>query len=284
MATTDHFNALALYPGGQGGCGVRFADPYPDALPSDLWRINLPKATVLNLLYNIKAWNVLLSAGLKYDGTLPSRLVSSVEIGGQFTACSALADMVTLYESGSYYLRSTTLAPKEKVCGACRVHDESHDDADLNEPYLTPALDFTLTGLMSDASHAVVMPELTVRNGDGSLAGNMTCTALVCGNGAGDESQQPRLYCSLAVQNIFWKPDNDTCDLFIRIDYRMELVWEYSGRMDLVSIGSDPDGAIKTFEMVLFGVTVPAYVYGSGSVVGAPTFNYDVAVSEGWTY
>ena len=143
--TTDHFKALALYPGGQEGGGIRFTDPYPvggDAMPNGMFRITCPASKIIPLLYNRKEWNVSMSAAFNLDDTFSPDIYKTIHnyvpltltASGKFDSLEAsfddsLSDVAGGLADMNLYAR--VAEPKAKICGAGKFTDITDTVTDM---------------------------------------------------------------------------------------------------------------------------------------------------------
>lgn len=113
MSTATAFKALALYPGGQGLCGIVFSDP-GITLTDSVRKVNVSRASIEPLLWNLEDWDLELYSDFSVsDGTDTAQGLHYCT--GRWQSLTASYDKFS--DNLQYSLISTNSEPKDRICG-----------------------------------------------------------------------------------------------------------------------------------------------------------------------
>jgi len=181
MPTALQFSALALYPGGEGKCGVITHDPRPDGLAWNEYKVEFDTAAIWNLIWNLDGWDLaahfevelsVADSEFKHEGRL--------EISGKghrlFVDLYSFQDVLETYLIEGDILKGP---PQDRVCGLHYKTVKTDADADgpthekISQPRLLPSV--TASHEESDGLAAFSL-SMDIEDGNSNVVGNVGAT------------------------------------------------------------------------------------------------------------
>lgn len=262
MATP--FHSLALYPGGQGRCGIVFSNP-GIAETSSIRKVTLPWSAVSPLIWNMQNWKVSLRAEIgasmtAYDSEV-FNINEMVAAEGKFLSLYVYTQE---YGQGEglealwYSLFSSALEPALRVCGDGRVREY----AKYPQYYFS---EFYLSDTTSNATRGTLLPPVSIvrenTSGTGNLPSSFTISESVdtsVGNFSLTWTHDPfgrdGSFTAVCTLQTVWVKTDGTCDLYFDLSYEHRFYESFGSRLGNL-FGNEINGFILGYAE--FTVSVP---------------------------
>jgi hypothetical protein len=275
MAITSSFKSLALYPGGQGLCGIVFTDP-EITLTNTLRSVTVDWEDVKPLIWNMKEWVASASMAASFDfDSGASTATTNVSASGKLTYASI---GVEDFGSPTFQTRdsfSTGLEPSEQICGA----------EERRAIYVEDGI--TITDATTTENRARILPRFDLSFKSSFSPLTYSDAVGVAGNAdynyeiafSASTLDFPEAILRINVLKI-WVVGDGTCVVY----FDFFVTW---GDLSLVFIRNSPStgtaGGSVTGTFLGASFSSDIYVNG-GATAEAITVSYDITVSESWTY
>lgn len=315
MSETSRFTAESLYPGAgidtdadhpdatQNGFRLVVDDPYPDdsLRPNNIYRVTLPYATVIPLIWNSKEWTTSFAVDLNITG-IGGTINGSFSLDGKYLSSQVTAVAQSAFYHNNAIAQFTSSSSIDEPL-ARTVGEEHYDNKQylaefpdpiletpgsrsvINSPRLLPSasLDCQLIEYFGSFSGPSIVIPSTIQNEDDEEIGNATLTMSGSDFGVAVEAEIE------AAQ--LWVKEDGEIDLFVRIDFLGGA--DFGEFIGIFSQSTDIPGYsyIGNATLTILGVEVTGFVFVPTGLLDVfpgvavtATVGYNVTQDEAWEY
>jgi hypothetical protein len=284
MSVTQDFQTNALYPGGEGKCGVGIHDPYPDGIPSgNVFKVNLDVDAFHGLSLNLEAWNT----SLDIDVTIDDFYGLDIDLTGQYTECEGFIANDTTPQTGLEVFVFDG-EPVGRVCGTGVLKIESdfatNSQTTENRSVILPSASINFGIINDDSDDGSPITQTTTVTVDSVDIGDATITRTSFSPAGEIGSYQ------IKVQPIYARLLGDgTVDLYVEVFFGMEYLTDQEMQLfNTDDSGEWPVGFSfsEAITITLFGQSVTAYWLTEleSFVPAVFNFSFNATASTLYTY